>query len=104
MIDTTTETIFPLSEAPAHIPARRGKRVHVCQPFRWASKGLKAANGERIRLEWIQIGGSRCTSLEALARFFARLSATPETTEAPRTPTQRQRESDRAAWLESVGA
>ena len=51
--------------------------------FRWASKGLRG-----VRLEVIRIGGTQCTSVEALARFFHRLSEHAEPPAAP-TPATR---------------
>ncbi|MBN2025123.1 MAG: DUF1580 domain-containing protein [Pirellulales bacterium] len=52
------------------LPARRaGKRPHVSCLYRWSTAGCK---GEV--LETLQVGGTRCTSREALARFFRRLS------------------------------
>jgi hypothetical protein len=57
-------------------------------------------------LESLQVGGTRCTSREALARFFQRLTdrdvpAAPPT----RTVAQRQRAAERAIRdLEKAGA
>lgn len=68
MIDIATEEIFPLNDAPKHLPPRRGKVIHVSTIHRWVQRGLKG-----IRLEVVQVGGSRHTSLPALQRFFDRL-------------------------------
>jgi len=50
-------------------------------------------------LEFIQYGGTRCTSKEAVARFFARLTAQAAVNSAP-TPAvhspQRRRDIERA--------
>jgi hypothetical protein len=40
--------------------------------YRWAKYGLKSASGARVMLETEWVGGTRVTSKEALARFFAR--------------------------------
>ncbi len=70
MIDISSETVITLIEATRHLPRRRrGKRPHVATVYRWAQTGIGG-----IRLETIQIGGSRCTSVEALQRFFDRLT------------------------------
>ena len=70
MIDHQTETLRSLTEAAAGLPRRRGgQRVHVATVYRWAARGCRG-----VRLETIQIGGTKCTSLEALQRFFERLS------------------------------
>ncbi len=36
--------------------------------YRWATEGLRG-----VHLETIQVGGTLCTSIEALQRFFERL-------------------------------
>ena len=69
MIDLQNETVIPLTEACKHLPHRDGRPVHASTIFRWALQGLRG-----IKLESIKIGGSRCTSLQALARFAERLS------------------------------
>ena len=70
MIDPLTEHIVSLTEASRLLPARRGgKRPHVSCLYRWTTSGCRG-----VILEAIQIGGTRCTSREALARFFARLT------------------------------
>jgi hypothetical protein len=82
------ETTFPLAEAPDHIPTRRGKKVHVATVFRWKD-GMRG-----VRLETIRIGGTLHTSVEALQRFFERLSATDggqDRDATPRSPAARQR-------------
>ncbi|MBU4270584.1 MAG: DUF1580 domain-containing protein [Planctomycetes bacterium] len=70
MIDPNTETLLSLSEAGKHLPRRRaGKRPHVSCIYRWTTAGCRG-----IVLESIQIGGTRCTSRKALARFFQQLT------------------------------
>ena len=71
MIDHAIETVLPLTEAAATLPRRRGgKKTNVATLYRWSTRGLR---GEV--LETIQVGGTRCTSIEALQRFFDRLTA-----------------------------
>jgi hypothetical protein len=71
MIDYRYEAVFPLSQAPKKTPARNdGKAIHTSTFHRWATTGCRG-----IRLETLRIGGTRCTSAEALQRFFERLSA-----------------------------
>lgn len=70
MIDFTKERMFPLSQAPRRMPRRRsGKRVHTATLYRWAAVGCRG-----VILETLQLGGTKCTSREALQRFFERLS------------------------------
>lgn len=102
-IDLTTETLIALTRVPRRLPRRRAeKRVHITCVYRWTKNGCRG-----VVLESIQIGGTRCTSLEALGRFFAALTeqaglGRPATA---RTPAQRDRAVARAvAELESSGA
>lgn len=91
-----TERKYPLSQATRLAPRlRRGRTVHVSTLFRWTTRGCRG-----VVLESIQCGGTRCTSVEALHRFYNRLTQASGTGEAPsvlRTTTQRQRQSEAAA-------
>lgn len=70
MIDIKREEVITLGEAARRLPCRRkGKATNVATLYRWASAGL---HGER--LEVIRVGGSLCTSVEGLQRFFNRLT------------------------------
>ena len=70
MIDPNSETLISLAEAARSLPRRRGgKRPHVSCLYRWTTSGCRG-----VVLESIQVGGTRCTSREALARFFQRLT------------------------------
>jgi hypothetical protein len=77
-IDPLNETVVGFAEAARRLPRlRRDRPVNPATLWRWASSGLRG-----VRLETCRIGGTRCTSLEALARFFAALegrTATPPT-------------------------
>ena len=71
MIDCNRETLLTLSEAAKLLPARRaGKKTHISCLYRWTKTGCRG-----VVLESLQVGGTRCTSKEALARFFRRLTA-----------------------------
>ncbi|MGC3971780.1 MAG: DUF1580 domain-containing protein [Pirellulales bacterium] len=95
MIDLKCEQVFTLTQAAKSdlLPQRRfGKRPNIATFFRWAKRGLRG-----IVLETIQIGGAKCTSAEALQRFFERLSDPEPRPQVPTaTPRQRQRAIDRA--------
>ena len=70
MIDIQTEEVVSLTQAAKckRLPRRRkGKRPHVATLFRWATVGVRG-----VVLETLQCGGTRCTSVEALQRFFER--------------------------------
>jgi hypothetical protein len=83
-IDPSTEALRSLGDAARGLPAlRRGKPVSPCTVWRWATRGVRARNGVLVRLETIKVGGTCCTSLEALARFFRALT---EGIDRPATP------------------
>jgi hypothetical protein len=85
MIDHQNESVFPMSEAPTKLPRRRGgKKVNVATLYRWSTRGIRG-----VVLETIQIGGTRCTSAQALQRFFERLTAADRRTD--RDPGDRSR-------------
>ncbi|QDU28458.1 hypothetical protein ETAA8_35580 [Anatilimnocola aggregata] len=64
------ETIVTLAEAAALLPRRRaGKKVHTSCVYRWTTSGCRG-----VILESLQVGNTRCTSREALERFFAALA------------------------------
>ena len=84
MIDPNTETLVSLAEAAKSLPVRRkGKRPHVSCLYRWTKSGCKG-----VVLESLQCGGTRCTSKEALARFFQALTYA-DSSEPRRSPTRR---------------
>ena len=86
MIDANTETLISLSQAAKLLPSRRaGKRPHVSCLYRWTTAGCKG-----VILESIQVGGTRCTSREALARFFDALTYADDPRH-DRRPDRRQR-------------
>ncbi len=72
MIDLVAENVMSLSEAAKSnaLPRRRrGRRPNVSTLYRWARKGC---NG--VVLETIRVGGTLCTSLQAIQRFAVRLT------------------------------
>jgi hypothetical protein len=104
VIDIASETVLTLSEAAERLPRRRrGRQTHVSTLYRWTVSGCRG-----VLLEHTQIGATRATSLEALQRFFDRLSrgsANGSTLPFTRSLVQRQRRSEAAAKeLERIGA
>ena len=69
MAITLAEDLMTLGEAARFVPRRGGRKAHVSSLYRWTTTGCR-----RVLLESIQCGGSRCTSRQALERFFERLS------------------------------
>ncbi len=94
-----------LSQAARRLPSNRGGRpVHISCVLRWISNGVRLGDGRIVRLEAARVAGRWLTSEAALQRFIA--AQNPGAISAPtiRTPTQRQRASERAAReLEKIG-
>ena len=75
-IDPLTETLRSFAEAARRLPAlRRSKPVNPSTLWRWTTRGVRARDGLLVRLEAIKVGGTCCTSDQALQRFFRALSA-----------------------------
>lgn len=94
MIDLSTENLLSLSEAAGKLPRRRrGKKPNVSTLYRWTQTGCRG-----VVLESCQIGGTRCTSAEALQRFVDRLTSAcgPNPPSSGRTPIRRRRDHARA--------
>ncbi len=69
-IDIATEKVLTLSQARQHVPQRRaGKRPDLATMYRWTNQGCGG-----VQLEWLMCGATRCTSLQAMQRFFDRLT------------------------------
>jgi len=66
------EDIITLVQAAKLLPRRRGRKTHASTIYRWTKSGLRGAV-----LESIQVGGTRCTTIQALGRFFDRLTNVP---------------------------
>jgi hypothetical protein len=75
-INALTEKLRSFAEAAKRLPALRvGKPVSPSTVWRWTTRGVRARNGSLVRLEAIKVGGTCCTSDEALLRFVRALSA-----------------------------
>jgi hypothetical protein len=96
MIDLISEKPLTL-QAAAKLPQlrRNGRSPHIATIYRWVDRGCRG-----LKLESVVIGGSRCTTSEAIDRWIAALSAGGDTQSAPinvlKTPNQRQREHERS--------
>ena len=90
-IDVFKEQVVSLAEASKQLPrVRNGKKIHVASLYRWITAGKRCPDGSIAHLESIKVGGTTCTSLEALQRFFDRLTGNQEVVTPP-TITQRER-------------
>ena len=77
-IDPKTESLLSFIEAARRLPSlRKGRPVSPATIWRWATRGVRTRGGVTVRLEILKLGGTCCTSDEALARFFQALSADP---------------------------
>jgi hypothetical protein len=101
-----SDPYIPLGKVPSipWLPRRRGhSRPHVSTIWRWVLKGLRARDGALVKLRAMRCGGTLCTSESWVREFFEELTShdpallAPTPTAVVRTPTQRQRASERAA-------
>ncbi len=86
MIDP--ENAIPIGDIPNHVPRNRktGKKISKATVYRWIYVGVR---GEKLST-WF-FGGQRYTSLEALDRFFAAITAAANG-ETPSARTRKQRD------------
>ncbi len=83
MVSLSEHVVSP-AEATSLCPRRRkGKKPNIATVYRWMTVGCKG-----VILESLQVGGTRCTSREALQRFFDALTAKAAGQPAP-APTPR---------------
>ncbi len=74
-----SETVLPLAEAARRLPRlRAGRPVSPATLWRWKSRGVRG-----VKLETLTVGGTCCTSLEALQRFCAALNGRAAQAPAP---------------------
>lgn len=94
MIEVTRDQLIPIRDVPRLLPPRSsGRPVHISAVYRWVQRGVRG-----VRLETIQVGGTRYTSVEALQRFADHLGRSKEQTpQQLTTPRQRQKQIARAA-------
>jgi len=81
-IDVQEEQVVSLREACGLLPRRRaGKKPAIETLYRWSLRGCRG-----IKLETVQVGATRCTSVEALQRFFDALTAASDAANTLPTP------------------
>ena len=82
------EELLSLPAAAGILPRRRGgKKVHTATLYRWTTTGLKG-----VVLESLQVGGTRCTSQQALQRFFDQLNPLPTSHRSPECRSQKSKQ------------
>ena len=84
MIDITIEQPISFNQAAKFLPDDR--RPGFSTWWRWSTRGIRG-----VKLETILIGGRRCTTAEAVARFFEHTTAAASGQPVP-ARTNRQRE------------
>jgi hypothetical protein len=67
LINVSQEEVFPVADVPRRVRmVRRGvPALSASTAYRWVQRGRKG-----VRLEAIRIGGTLCTSMNALQAFF----------------------------------
>jgi hypothetical protein len=97
--------LITLAQAAARYPGHRGAvRLHPATITRWILRGVRALDGQRVRLEAVRVGCRWLTSEAALARFAAALAMSCDPT-PPRSPAARNKAAEAAAReLEKLGA
>lgn len=92
------ESLLTLHDAAQLLPSNRaGKRVNFATVWRWVLRGVRAGDGQLVRLDAARVGGRWLTSKEALERFAAALTPPTDVGTAPiRTPTARKRDNGAA--------
>ena len=95
-IDIDSETIIGLFEVGKYCPGpRKPSRATV---FRWWLHGLRVqGSNDRVKLETVKLSGIRCTSREAVGRFFRAVNA--QNVVPTFTPTQRRKQAEIADRL-----
>lgn len=97
MIDITLERVVSFKSACEVLPPRRkGKKPTVNCLNRWATVGFQ---GEI--LDSLQVGSTRCTSIEALTDFFARIARKRDKSRMSNAPPHRAKTA--GAKLDALG-
>jgi len=97
MIDVTLERVISLADACELLPRRRsGKKPTISCLYRWTTVGFR---GEV--LSSLQVGATRCTSIESLADFFSRISRKREKVRMSNSPPHRAKTA--GAKLDALG-
>jgi hypothetical protein len=101
----TTPQIDLSNEVPLNLvgichrlpPGRGGVRPHPSTPLRWILRGAKTADGRVIRLAAVRVGGRWVSSVQALDRFLAELTAAALPGPTAPAPTERDERRTRRA-------
>jgi hypothetical protein len=72
-IDPTRERLIALARFGSWYEQRTGRRLDRTVVYRWRRRGMRTADGARLQLPTVQLGGVRYTSEEAIAWWSAAL-------------------------------
>ncbi|MCE9563187.1 MAG: DUF1580 domain-containing protein [Planctomycetes bacterium] len=97
-LDLINDRLIALSEVPEMIPpGRGGKRTHLKTVERWIANGVRLGNGERVRLEVVQLAGRRLTTAKRLAAFIEKQTEVAKTKQPAKAAAVRYRFKPRSA-------
>ena len=74
-IDPTRERLIALARFGSWYEQRTGRTLDRTVVYRWRRRGVRAADGSRLQLPTVQLGGVRYTSEEAIAWWSAAIDA-----------------------------
>jgi hypothetical protein len=101
-IDTTA---MSLSAVARRLPGRNGGHANPSTVARWVQKGATGADGQRVKLGAIRVGGTLFVTEQALADFIAALNGPTAPEPSPRSPAARRKAADEAVRrLNEMGA
>ncbi len=102
--------LLTISQIVARLPGSRGaRRIHPATITRWILDGCPSRDGHRVKLVATRAGSRWLVRESDLQAFFDALAADPtanlSSSQSTRTPTARDKASERAAReLERMGA
>lgn len=85
-------------------PHRQGRPVTLGCLVRWICDGVKAVDGQRVKLGAVRLAGRWITSPQAIQRFVAAQTPRLADGQRPRSPAKRKAAAERAeAELKQLG-
>ncbi len=105
MADPIDQTAMSLSAVARRLPGRSGGRANPSTVARWVHKGATAADGQRVKLAAVRVGGTLYVTERALADFLAALNGPTAPEAQQRSPAARRKAADEAVRkLDEMGA
>lgn len=85
-----------LSAVARRLPGRTGAHANPSTVARWVHKGAKGADGQRVKLAAVRVGGTLYVTESALADFLAALNGAAAAAPPQRSPAARRKAADEA--------